>query len=132
MAARIRRAFSSLRKSKKDSVTNGPWCEVVRGRTGASSVVMGGFLSRLRGSLLGISSIFYTASAPGLVRESLHFSRKRRERNGVHGFFLFVEEVKTPILTSQSTRRQDGAPASRVDVSRLTVMLLDYLQSRSR
>src|SRR6266566_7819704 len=43
IAARMRRAFSSLRKSKKGSVTNGPECRLVRaGRTGASSVAMGG------------------------------------------------------------------------------------------
>src|SRR5579864_7688806 len=41
IAARIRRAFSSLRKSKNGSVTNGPVCRVVRGRTGASNVAMG-------------------------------------------------------------------------------------------
>src|SRR5579864_3484534 len=41
MAARMRRAFSSLRKSKNGSVTNGPACRLVRGRTGASNVAMG-------------------------------------------------------------------------------------------
>src|SRR5579859_2892203 len=46
MAARMRRAFSSLRKSKNGSLTNGPVWRPVRGRTGASRVAMGEFLSK--------------------------------------------------------------------------------------
>src|SRR5712664_3924988 len=40
IAERILRAFSSLRKSKNGSLTNGPECWLARGRTGASSVAM--------------------------------------------------------------------------------------------
>src|ERR1700716_677733 len=40
MAARMRLAFSSLRKSKNGSLTQGLRCKVVRGPTGTSSVAM--------------------------------------------------------------------------------------------
>src|SRR3984885_4884485 len=60
IAERMRRALSSWRKSKKGSVTNGPSCRVVRGRTGASSVAIGRILSGLIRAFKGFASTFYT------------------------------------------------------------------------
>src|SRR6266576_1561095 len=71
IADRMRRAFSSLRKSKKGSVTNGPECRLVRaGRTGASSVAMGEILSKLgRLRKVGLPRYFTPVSASEDGRE---------------------------------------------------------------
>src|ERR1700722_528343 len=65
MAERILRALSSLRKSKNGSVTNGPECRAVRGRTGASSVAITVILSTV-GTSLGELSYHFTMLRRGM------------------------------------------------------------------
>jgi hypothetical protein len=58
----------------------------VRGRTGASSVAMGGILSKLGGYRLGIASVFYTSLD---VRLWVEASGGEGSREGAHAGISF-------------------------------------------
>src|SRR5579863_3107510 len=77
IAARMRRAFSSFRKSKNGSVTNGPAWRLVRGRTGASSVAMGEVLSKRMNAVYELGLVYTSKSRGDDGGEDPRFDRGR-------------------------------------------------------
>src|ERR1051326_1619718 len=95
-AARIRRAFSSLRKSKNGSVTNGPACRLVRGRTGASNVAMGDPLGLRTWEIMALLDYFTPREAVAYRGKLLLTVLLRRTSNMSWEFCEHGASIGTP------------------------------------